>query len=265
MDNDAGLGFLEQSNTKALSGFCAILVLLHHLGEQGLPVLRFFGGTGYLPVGFFLFLSGFGLTCSYETQPGYLRKLAWLRIPRILIPFILANIIYLPVKLALGDYAGLFSLKALFGGGAIVSYSWYVICILYCYASFFVAFRFFRKPLLAVAACIAVWIAAMIASGAGIHRYNATLCFLLGCYVGRNRVKAEVMMKRIENITGGGCYLFTIAAGYRQRLSAGHGIQIRQGCHHHGGVPALCYDADGVGVPGGFSKPALSAPWAGEF
>lgn len=63
--------FMSLSQTKALQGFCAVCVMLHHIGQKtcaswlpgrvithGLDV---FVPVGYFFVGIFLFCSGYGL------------------------------------------------------------------------------------------------------------------------------------------------------------------------------------------------------------
>ena len=66
---------LSIKQTKALQGFCAVCIMLHHIGQKTcapwLPSevithgLDAFVPIGYLLVGIFLFCSGFGLYKSY--------------------------------------------------------------------------------------------------------------------------------------------------------------------------------------------------------
>ena len=75
--------FMSIPQTKALQGFSAICILLHHVGQKtcahwlnpkyivhGLDV---FVPIGYYFVGIFLFCSGYGLLKSYRAKQDYLK------------------------------------------------------------------------------------------------------------------------------------------------------------------------------------------------
>ena len=74
-------GFLSLSQTKALQGFFALLIMFHHLGQKTcaswlppnvrIPGLEVFVPIGYFFVGIFLFCSGYGLYKSYKTKENY--------------------------------------------------------------------------------------------------------------------------------------------------------------------------------------------------
>ena len=68
---------------KALQGFFAICIMLHHIGQKTcaswledaliIPGLEFFVPIGYLFVSMFFFCSGYGLYKSIQTKPNYLK------------------------------------------------------------------------------------------------------------------------------------------------------------------------------------------------
>lgn len=179
----------SKRNFVRLQGIACIFVILHHLSDH-IERLWFFQYIGYLPVGFFLFCSGYGLTFSLRNKDKYLKQLILIRIPTVLIDYMVANLIYLCVRLAMGmlNCGSLFHF--LFGGGALVTYSWYIICIVYLYAAFWLSHSLLRNhsKLAGVAVVLAVvlWSVVMLCSGGGVHRYNAVICFLGGYLAGNN-------------------------------------------------------------------------------
>lgn len=183
-----------------MQGVACILVILHHLSGH-ISSFWLFQYVGYLAVGFFLFCSGYGLVISLNGKIGYLRHLILVRIPSMLLAYLIANVIYLCVRLATGTFKRGGLLDFLFGGNAIVSYSWYIICILYLYMAFWLCHVCFREhPHIADASlviAVALWVAVMIYSGANHpHRYNAVICFLGGYFAGRNKRFGEAMVGR---------------------------------------------------------------------
>lgn len=68
--------YLSKENTKALKGIFAVFVLWHHLYQYsalitGTVIGIVFQAMGYLSVGMFFFLSGYGLTTSYRNRGVY--------------------------------------------------------------------------------------------------------------------------------------------------------------------------------------------------
>ena len=174
-------------HTKQVQGLVCILVLLHHLSDH-VEGLWFFKYVGYLPVSVFLFYSGYGLYQSFTRKPRYLKKLAFLRIPQIVIAYIAANLAYLFVRFLTGTLSITSIRGFLFGGNALVTYSWYIICLLYLYVAFLLSFLLYKRGRALAFFCltsfVAVWIIVMMRTSGGIHRYNAILAFLMGGIVG---------------------------------------------------------------------------------
>jgi hypothetical protein len=187
-----------------IRGLCCILVILHHLSDH-IDALRLFKYAGYLPVGFFLFCSGYGLVVS-QTKKDYLKHLILVRIPVILLAYLVANVVYLCVRLVTGTLQQGTLVDFLFGGGALVTYSWYIICVLYLYGCFWLSHTIFSKHRkladLGVICSVVVWVAVMVISGAArIHRYNAVICFMGGYLAGRNSGFKNALVKMPTEIT----------------------------------------------------------------
>ena len=194
-----------------MRGMCCILVILHHLSNY-IDALWIFKYVGYLPVGFFLFCSGYGLVVS-QTRKNYLKRLILVRIPKILLAYLVANVVYLCTRLVTETLQKGTLFDFLFGGGALVTYSWYIICILYLYGCFWLSHAIFGKYRkladLGVICAVFVWIAIMVVSGAGPHRYNAVICFLGGCIAGRNIQFKNVLVKMSTVITASLVFLIS--------------------------------------------------------
>lgn len=172
--------------------------------------------TGYLPVGFFLFCSGYGLVISLRDKDRYLRSLLLLRIPAVIIAYLVANLIYLCARLATGTMNRGSLFDFLFGGGALVTYSWYIVCIVYLYIAFGFIHSFWGKyagvTCAAMVLAVILWTEAMIFSGGGPHRYNAVICFLGGYFAGGNDNLKRALVGRRASLTEAGIFLISCPA-----------------------------------------------------
>lgn len=148
--------YLTPATTKSLRGLFSIIVVLDHMYQMSGSGLLFpvFIRTGYMAVGFFFFISGYGLMKRNLTDKTYHKGFLVKRIPSILIPYILANFVYWLYNLLSGtrySVSDFFSRIAV--GDPIVSNSWYIICILLCYVFFWISICTTRKhPALTIAA-----------------------------------------------------------------------------------------------------------------
>ena len=134
---------LTKEKTTCLKGIFAIFVLLHHLYQNtgifgyGKIVGTLFGSMGYLSVGIFFFLSGYGLLASYNKKgKDYAKGLFRKRI----IPFYLISLFFAVLDLALTDrsFAALVKMPFNFGG---TGYLWYMEVQLFIYLIFWLTFR----------------------------------------------------------------------------------------------------------------------------
>ncbi|NCB92495.1 MAG: acyltransferase [Clostridia bacterium] len=192
---------ISKKSIQWLQILCAICVLLHHLGEQGVQWLRFFVPMGYYPVAFFFFCSGYGLVKSYQDKEYYLEHFFSNRMLKIIFPFFVANVVYFIVKIVIHNTEEMWSLKRFLFGGAVVKYSWYVIAIIFLYLVYYIAFRILGKrnikgAIMMVAVGILFWILVMIFMRSGEHRYVSSPCFVLGCLLGVGREKKEILYSR---------------------------------------------------------------------
>ncbi|MBE6787554.1 MAG: acyltransferase [Ruminococcaceae bacterium] len=146
--------FLSIEKTNTLKGLFAIFVLIHHIGQN----TTFLNGTffqevvnslGYLSVGIFLFLSGYGLFVSYKLKGHeYINNFP----KRRLLPFYIQNLILIAIYLIFWEIIGqTLSTRRIvlsfFFGHTVIKYGWYIQATLVLYVLFFIAFKFKPKLL----------------------------------------------------------------------------------------------------------------------
>ena len=98
---------------------------------------------GPLCVSLFLFLSGYGVMCSYERKgEAYFKGFLTHRLGRVILPLVTAYIVTLPIyRIVRGtiDWHTVFS--TLYWGGPFLQYSWYVTEIIILYLFFYVTMK----------------------------------------------------------------------------------------------------------------------------
>lgn len=141
--------FLEKDITKSIRGLAAILIILHHISQR--PAFQdvtkeifFFNEIGFLFVTIFFFSSGYGLTISSKNNPNFLDKFISKRLPRLLFPFFVTNIIFAIYKFFLG-YPLPRIILGIFGLVNINENGWYPIVITIMYLVFYFAQKCFKK------------------------------------------------------------------------------------------------------------------------
>ncbi len=181
-------GYLSPDASKNYRGLFALLVVFHHLAQRTSTgvLFPFFSQIGFLTVAVFFFFSGYGLQKSYiskgnEYKKSFLRK----RIPRILVPYIFATLVY---WLAYFFNGTTYSINDIFAGLAndkpIVANSWYIISILFFYICYWLFMMICKKNFMAIILCGCAWYVAYSAFCIKInfsnHWYNASHLLVIG-------------------------------------------------------------------------------------
>lgn len=211
--------FLSLQNTKVLQGIAAVGIIFHHLsqhitnyGNIWKGPITIFSSMGILFTTIFFFCSGYGLMTSLKTKPDYLKTFMRKRLPAVLIPFLISNIIYF---LFVGVYfdrvdSVIDSLACLMGIRLINTNTWFLVEILILYLAFYFTHRFIKKPEKAVMAMSVVVGVMMVGSLLLCHDnsekggrwfmgewwYNTTIFFLVGFYVAKYYDKITTFMKK---------------------------------------------------------------------
>ncbi|MCR4793194.1 MAG: acyltransferase [Lachnospiraceae bacterium] len=202
---------------KALQGFFAVCIMLHHIGQQTCapwldpsiitPGLELFVPFGFYMVGIFMFCSGYGLYVSYKTKPGYLEKSFILyRVLPIVFTGYVVTLIFFAARLLLGEKMGpkqafwYLSLAKLCNPNG-----WYVLIIPIFYLAFFLAFRFCKKEKTAVLAVLAFTVVYQLIGTAIDHNdwwmrgewwYNSVHFFVIGIFFARHEDKIVAHLKK---------------------------------------------------------------------
>lgn len=163
------------SQSKAIQGFAALAIMLHHLAQHTCaPWLQYprtlglepFLNIGYLMVGIFFFASGFGLYKSIKTKEDYMKHFFAKRFLPLLYFYIATNLIIFLVTKHLSTY------------------TWFVYAISISYIGFFLAFRFIKNDYIAIIVTSIVSFAYIYVTdfilGYETYWFNSSLLFIFG-------------------------------------------------------------------------------------
>jgi len=142
----------EMTTATAIKGFAAIGIILHHLTQKITEYgsiykgpVTIFNWMGILFTAIFFFLSGYGLIVSKESKNGYIDSFIEKRLPSVVIPFYVSNIIYFIV---IGIYFekidnALDAWLSLLGIRLINTNTWFIVEIIILYLVFYYACKKF--------------------------------------------------------------------------------------------------------------------------
>ncbi len=151
--------FLSLEQSKILQGIAAVGIIFHHLsqyitdyGNVWKGPITIFSNIGIFFTTIFFFCSGYGLVISYKTKPDYLKNFFKKRIPAVLIPFMLSNVIYLVfVGLYFRNVGSVLEGIANFFGLILINTNtWFLVEILILYVAFYFIFKHIKKPVKAL-------------------------------------------------------------------------------------------------------------------
>ena len=132
-----------------LKGLFILIVILHHISQRlqcNKSCMIFFKDAGYLAVGMFFFISGFGLMKSLIIKENYLDDFFKRRILRIYFPFIIVNILTLLVLYLKGENISLENaIQYIVGIKLIDSTLWFIVAITLFYFFFYIIYSQIKK------------------------------------------------------------------------------------------------------------------------
>ena len=195
----------SREQTRSLKGVFALAVLLHHLCAYLSVEFRSliaFQYVGFISIGAFFFISGYGLICRADENPHYLRGFFRGRVLTVLLPYYVINVFYCLINCVGQNLhtALRYILRSLLG-----LHLWYVPVILLLYGMFYLAFRFLPKQyaLPAVTAATVLYIAGMYClyrfggfGAYGFWWYNSAIAFPLGMWYGRYKNSLHRLVQR---------------------------------------------------------------------
>lgn len=209
-------GAFSISQMKAIQGFTALLIMLHHIGQKTCAPwhpsryivhgLDLFVPFGYYFVGIFLFCSGYGLYKSYRTKPDYLKGYFGRRILPVILSFYSTGLIFLLVRYLLGEKMNGFAVLWYVTGLKLCNpNTWFVIALPFLYLGFYLAFRFCKKEGAALTA-LCVWVFAYVWIGTIVDHndwwmrgewwYNSIHFFLIGIFFAKYEEKLLSKIKK---------------------------------------------------------------------
>ena len=194
---------LSLSTSKAIQGFAAIGIILHHLSQSLLQAsgpFQFLSECGVLFVGIFFFFSGYGLYTSLKTKDDYLKGFLKKRLITILIPFYMCIAVFTVASCICGTkYTPLELLSVLSGWSLINSHMWYIVEIAILYLAFFIFYKLIKNR--TVATCAMSLFVLLMMGGSlylchgkdmgcrywfmGEWWYNASILFIVGILVSK--------------------------------------------------------------------------------
>ncbi len=145
-ENSFHSDFLSIRATKSLQGLAALGVISHHISQMQIVTkaneIQIFHDTGFLFVGLFFFVSGFGLIKSLDTKPGYLNGFLKRRALPILVTYYVMNAFYLIWHLILKTkFSASEWICKILGISLLNDNAWFVPVILILYLAFYVIFK----------------------------------------------------------------------------------------------------------------------------
>lgn len=190
---------LSIKTTTNLQIIAVFFVVLHHLSQ----ILRDYPDSflssrliiaGRLAVGLFFFISGYGLIKQFR-QKGqtYLDTFLKKKSMSIIMPFLLAMVVYFIYRNLIGELNILTSMYSLVNGNPFVGNGWFTIMLIYLYFAFFVsAYLGGENDLLLFSILIfTVFLVILVASFLNYGEWwtNAVFCFPLGVIWGAKEDK----------------------------------------------------------------------------
>lgn len=201
--------FLSLPVSKGLQGFCAVLIVMHHISQQlaeNAGPLHWLENVGVCFVGIFFFFSGYGLLKSLLNKEDYLKGFFRKRMPVILIPFYVIIFIFLAFSLSIGDVYTPGELIGIITGWLLLNtHMWYIVEIAIFYIAFYFIFRFIKKRSTALAVMTVFVVLVTVGSlllGHGDYWFqgewwfNTSLLFVIGMFIAQYETQIVAFIKR---------------------------------------------------------------------
>ena len=209
--------YTSLKQTKMLQGFTALLIAFHHMSQKTCAPwkpqrymvhgLDPFIPMGYMLVGFFLFCNGLGLYKSLKSKPNYLHGFVRRRIVPLIIAYYLSEIIYLALRLIMGQQMTTTEILWYLSGLHMANANgWYLIVIPFFCLVFWAAFRFCKREGTAILLVFLFTLAYTVLGASIDHQndwwmrgewwYNSILLFPLGLLFAKFEAKVTAFFRK---------------------------------------------------------------------
>lgn len=130
---------LSLSNSLPLRGVFALCIIIFHVAKETDLLFPVFDYLSTTVVAMFFFISGYGLMKSYMKDEHYADHYLKKRFFRLVLPYLFVTMLYWFYNLFIGnDYSLLYVLEMIYRRTPIVTYSWFILSIIFCYFVFYV-------------------------------------------------------------------------------------------------------------------------------
>lgn len=202
--------YLSRENTDCFKGICAMMVVLCHVCSRtgvgatiGLGPI--YSALGYWGVSGFMFMSGYGLTCSLtksHAKVNYLYTFVRNRIFPIYLLMLLLAVLYYILKIILSPQSPTFLdlIHSFFFGSTVISFGWYLQCIVLIYLLFYVAasltIKFWSSSintplLISVGIGMLLYVGLCLALRLDATWYETVFSFVVGVFVSCYKMQVE--------------------------------------------------------------------------
>lgn len=196
MKSQNSMDYLNHNNTLAINGIFVLLVFLSHcysslnitptLLDESYKIVQWHMDQAIVIP--FLFFSGYGIALSLKNKPNYIWSLLKVRLPKLLIHFDIAVVIYLIIQLILGTtYPIKHILLSLIGWQSVGNSNWYIFVMLLLYVFVIVGYylsgnknhRLFKMSIICTL-FVGIYILVMRKLSVPAYFYNTIYTFVLG-------------------------------------------------------------------------------------
>lgn len=219
---EAAAEYLSVEQTKLIQAVACIGVIIHHLvqdvtgyGAAPKGPITVFNYMGILFTSIFFFCSGYGLITSYYTKQDYMRTFLKKRLPTVLIPFWVINLLGVLLNVFIYDSHKNFSqaLSDVFGLTLFNSNGWFIVEIVILYLLFYALFSLIPHKdialaLLSIATVILIIYSSLMGHDTGNKAhwfkgewwYNSTITFVFGMLYARCKKGIEKFFVRFYKV-----------------------------------------------------------------
>lgn len=193
--------FLDKDATLAMRGVGMLFIVYTHKAAENIcPDTYFYYVSGVIGVGICFLVSGYGLHISYKKKNDYLKGFWLPKVLRLLLPFLIAFIIFWLLKMAQGNECqALEVFKSLITFRIPGTTLWYLKIQMLMYVTFYFAYRFAIKPWKKILGVFFVAIIYMIiAALCGLEQFwfNTCLFFPIGLLLAEYQEKLLPIIRK---------------------------------------------------------------------
>ena len=137
---------LSFTNSSLLRGIFAAFIIIFHVSKESDLIYEAFHYSSLTAVGAFFFLSGYGAMKRYMADDGYYKGYLYKRFVNLILPYMIMTLVYWVYHLWIGhDYSLFEVIHTAIIGAPLVTYSWFIVSIIYHYLVFAVVLFFARN------------------------------------------------------------------------------------------------------------------------